>query len=1227
MNRPSFSQGRPLMTYSHVKSKSTLALNVTQCKIEPTLVADPNSYPVPEDEAARLKLLRGLKFAQTGQSDPIWDELVELAAHTAETPMAWIALVEKESVRHVFCKGINLGESPRSASPCAQTIMSEAPLISTDAIIGGYQFYAGFPILVKEHAIGTLAVAGSKPQHLSEAQLRYLQLLASQVASRLSMYQRIDTLESENAELLIQELGVEAVEEKYRSIFENVQEGVFQTTEEGRFISANPMLAKIYGFDSPDDLMANLNDISGQLYLDPERRKEFVCRMNEHDVIHDFQSAVRRNDDELIWISENVRAVRNKAGELLYFEGTVVDITEQKNAEQALRASELLYHSLVEVIPQNILRKDCEGRFTFANQRFCKLNNRPIEEIVGKTDHDLFPKDQADKYRRDDLRVMENDETYATTEVHMQPDGTELHVEAVKTPLHNEAGEVTGLQCMFWDVTERHHMEEQLTYEHDLLSALLENVPDRIYIKDTESRFIKASAALARRLNLQSTNEIIGKTDYDFHPEEQAKEFHEDEQRVILTGKSVVNKVEQQTSVDGRTVWASVSKVPFRNRSGMVTGIIGISRDITALKLAEEESARARDLAVDAAQIKAQFLAVMSHEIRTPMNGIIGMIDLLLSSELSEDQREYAQTVRTSADALLDILNDILDLSKIEAGRLELEKAEFSLRQVMEEAVELHALRAEANLIEINAHVPAECEGHYRGDAGRLRQVLLNLISNAVKFTEQGEVQISVNRLQKTDAGVELQFTVRDTGIGITPDQQEKIFEAFRQADGSTNRRYGGTGLGLSISRQLTEMMGGHMELESLPGEGSTFQFTVLMEQAGPEPSSSGDALEGNHLLVVMPNDFARETISQFTGEWKMHLTTATTGEGARQRLNQQGHFDLILIDLTLDDDDSLDLIHEIQAHESHRLAKTILLTSRRHKVDPGLLRTLGIAGTLLKPMRRGRLRQVLLNGLTGKPHAPKHVTPGDPASHRSLRVLVAEDNPINQRVATLQLNKLGHQVELRDDGQGVLDTSLDQFDIVLMDCQMPNVDGLEATRRIRQREQADSSQQPVYIIAMTANTQDDDRACCFEAGMDDFISKPVQLKELQRVLNKSLGFEADPPASAQDTTLLDESQLDQLRVNGNDDMLREIVSLYITDTGHQIDSLSNEQNPDAVARTAHQLKGSSANLGARQLADALSRLEEIAKTGDINRTSDLLEEIRGTFDRTAVKLNSLLKQ
>ncbi len=1188
-------------------------------------MADPTSIPVPEDEAARLKLLRGLDFTQTSQPEPAWNELAELAAQIADASTAWIALVQKDTVQRIGCWGCDRSEQPRELSTCSRTILGSEPLLENSDDLG---WYAGFPIRVQDHAIGTLAVACHDKQELADTHLRQLQLIANQVAARLSLRHRIATLESENAELLIQELGVEVAEEKYRSIFENVQEGIFQTTEDGRFISANPMLAKIYGFNSPDDLMANLNDISDQLYLEPERRDEFVRLIKEQDVIHDFQSPVRRQDGVLIWISENVRAVRNKAGELLYFEGSVVDITEQKNTEQALRASELLYHSLVEIIPQNILRKDRDGKFTFANQRFCKLNNRSLEEIIGRTDHDLFPKDQADKYRRDDLRVMDSDQTYATTEIHTQPDGTELHVEVIKTPLHNDSGEVTGLQCMFWDVTERHRMEEQLAYERDLLNALLDNVPDRIYIKDTESRFIKASSALAKRLNLNSPEEIIGKTDYDFHPGEQAKEFHEDEQRVILTGNAVVNKVEEQTGAAGRPIWASVTKVPFRNRSGMVTGIIGISRDITALKLAEEESARARDLAVEAAQMKAQFLAVMSHEIRTPMNGIIGMIDLLLSSELSEDQREYAQTVRTSADALLDILNDILDLSKIEAGRLELEKAEFSLRQVMEEAVELHALRAEANLIELNANVPSECEGRYRGDAGRLRQVLLNLVSNAVKFTEQGEVQAFVRRIAQADNRVELQFTVRDTGVGITPDQQQKIFDAFRQADGSTNRRYGGTGLGLSISRQLTEMMGGKMWLESVPGEGSTFHFTVKLEYATAESAPAVDSLKGKSLLMVVPNDFAREAVAQFATQWQMNLTTAATGEGARQRLHEQDAFDLILIDLTLDDEDCMDLVQEIQSDESCRETKTILLTSRRHKVDPGLLRTLGIAGTLLKPIRRGRLRQALLNALTGKPHAPKPVHQTDIGNHRSLRVLVAEDNPINQRVATLQLNKLGHEAELRDDGQGVLDTDLAEFDIILMDCQMPNVDGLEATRQIRQREQASPSQQPVYIIAMTANTQEDDRAACLEAGMDDFISKPVQMNELQGALNKSLGLPGTgPEASGDEQELLDESQLDQLRVNGQDDVLLEIVNLYLEQTAEQIDAMAGEDDPAAVARAAHQLKGSSANLGARQLAEVFARLEESSQAGEHPPPPAMLDEIRGTFDRTRVKLKAALKR
>ena len=1211
-----------------------------ECKIRFT-VSDSSPYHDTPDEKARLKTLRALQILHT---DPelVFDNLAQLAAAITSAPFAAINLIARDEQ---WCKaqyGWMLDSIPRDKSPCALVVEKRAPIIAEDVKLDErlsarfpicpeteIRFYAGFPIFIKDQAVGTLCVASTELQKLTKEQANSLVLLSSQVSHQMAIRQRVAELDAENSDLLIQELGAEMAEEKYRSIFEHVQEGIFQTTQDGQFISANPMLAQIYGFDTSDDLIAGMKDISVQLYVDPKRRNEFMEIIQETDIIHNFESQARRMDGELIWISENVRAVKNSSNDLLYYEGTVMDITEKKNAEKALHESDLLYHSLVETIPQNILRKNCDGMFTFANQRFCETIGKPLEAILGKTDHDLFPKDLADKYRRDDKRVLETDQPLVITETHHQPDGTDLHVEVIKSPLRDNSGNVIGLQCMFWDVTEKHVMEEQLAYEHDLLSALLENVPDRIYVKDTESRFIKGSAALAKRLGLKSVDEFVGKTDYDFHPDDQARQFHEDEQRVILTGEAIVNKVEQQTDANNRSIWASVTKVPFTNRSGMITGIIGISRDITALKLAEEESARARDLAVEAALMKAQFLAVMSHEIRTPMNGIIGMIDLLLATELTVEQHEYADTVRTSADALLEILNDILDLSKIEAGRLELEKEEFSLRKIVEEAVELHALRADASNIELNCHIPFNLDGQFRGDAGRLRQILLNLVSNAVKFTEQGEVQVSVLCPEKTEGSLEIEFTVRDTGIGISPKVQEKIFDAFRQADGTTTRRYGGTGLGLSISRQLTEMMGGEMWLESETGVGSAFHFTVILEKSGGRSNEPSPELEGRKLLLVIPNDFARNSICEYISQWNLKVISCATGGDARKQFKQNAEFDFILVDISLRDEDCLDLVQEIQTNKKSRSAKIILLTTRRHKADPDMLSTLGIAGTLLKPVRLDRLHQSLLIALSGKPHAPKIKTVSNPALHRSLRVLVAEDNPINQRVAILQLGKLGHEVEIRDDGQGVLDADLNKFDVILMDCQMPVVDGLKATRQIRQRELADPSVEPVYIIAMTANTQEADRAACLEAGMDDFISKPVQLAELVESMNKSLGIDnVDAPGNS-DSLLLDETHLSQLRGNGQDDALREIIGLFLEQTHDQISQLNeaiSKNNAQTTSSLAHQLKGSSANLGARRLSDTFSELEQSAKNNDLSQAGELLEVIRVTFDRTRIQFQSLLQ-
>jgi len=735
---------------------------------------------------------------------------------------------------------------------------------------------------------------------------------------------------------------------------------------------------------------------------------------------------------------------------------------------------------------------------------------------------------------------------------------------------------------MFWDVTQRKKVEEQLAFERDLLRALLENVPDRIYFKDTESRFVRCSRALADRLGLNMPEETIGKTDYNFHPNMDAREYHEDEQRVVLTGESVINKVEQQTGKDGQPIWASVSKVPFRNRAGIITGIIGISRDITALKQAQEEILRARDLAEESVVLKAQFLATMSHEIRTPMNAIIGMIDLLLSTNLDDEQREHAGHVRTSADALLEILNDILDLSKVEAGQLELERSKFNLRELVEDVIELHALVAQEKNVELACLVPAKCAGIYFGDTGRLRQVLLNFVSNAVKFTEKGTVRVTV----VAESSNHLRFEVRDTGIGIAEELQPKIFEAFRQADGSTTRKYGGTGLGLAISQELVELMGGELGVESETHSGSHFWFTAQLDKANDEPDTPFPELEGEHLFLGAPDGFVRRSLEESAAEWGLGIESVADGKAARRYLETADMPGMVLLDLDLPGGDVLDLVQLV--HNRSPSTRVLILTTRTTKFDRAIIQAMGVAGALTKPVKYQRLGQALVEALTGK--SKPSPSPRSPVSaqRRILQVLVVEDNQINQRVAQLQLEKLGCQVTLCDCGEAAFKESLNDFDLVFMDCQMPGMDGLEATREIRKIEKNQSLEDKSYIVAMTANALEDDRRACIDAGMDDFISKPVQISELQDVISKALGGVEFEDIAVTTPSLPQET-------------LREILPMYLAQAREQvaaIETAAKSGDSEAIMQIAHQLKGSSANLGASALAGLCGQIENVAANG-----------------------------
>lgn len=574
---------------------------------------------------------------------------------------------------------------------------------------------------------------------------------------------------------------------------------------------------------------------------------------------------------------------------------------------------------------------------------------------------------------------------------------------------------------------------------------------------------------------------------------------------------------------DGRVIWIETSSRLIRDE-GKTVGVLGIVRDISERKQIEEELKRARDAAEANTRAKSEFLANMSHEIRTPMNAVIGMSNLLLDTRLDERQRDFAETIRNGAEALLTVLNDILDFSKMEAGRLQIETVDFDLRETIDGTVELLAARAAAKSLELTAFVPNSLPCALRGDPSRLRQVLLNLLGNAVKFTQTGEVILQVSVDSEAEATVQFRFEIIDTGVGIPAEEQARLFRPFTQADSSTTRRFGGTGLGLAISKQIVDLMDGRCGVRSREGEGSTFWFTAkfarqpVAENSGPlDPAIP--RLDGLKALVVDDSSTCCQLVEHYTGAWGMRTTDANSGAEALQLLRgpRGEEFALAIVDTHMPEMDGLALAREIR--RDPRLAKLrfVFLNSLDRALLPAELQELGDAAALLKPIRRSELLSALVRVLpepvNGSESAPGPEARGVTATPRStfgvggtaisvppvsLRVLLAEDNTVNQRVALLQLQKLGHRASAVSNGQEVLETlERGEFDVILMDCHMPEMDGFEATRRIRQHK----THGRMRIIALTANAMQGDREKCLEAGMNDYLSKPVRVPELQAAL------------------------------------------------------------------------------------------------------------------------------
>ncbi len=805
----------------------------------------------------------------------------------------------------------------------------------------------------------------------------------------------------------------------------------------------------------------------------------------------------------------------DETGNCVGMVGVSRDVTREQLAEEELKREKELLNLLMDNIPDRIYFKDKDSRFIRANKAIAQLFGKDNPEyLYGKTDFDLHDPEHARQAFEDEQNLMKKGKPLVNKiESHLL-DGKRVWESSTKIPLFDQNNELLGMVGISRDYTKQKQLEEALAKEKELLQKLMDNIPDFIYFKDIDSKYVRINKAVADSLQIKEMSEIYGKCDHDFFPKEVSDVFLTHEKEILSTGNAIIGKIEKSFKSDGTPIWLSTTKMPIKDEDGKIVGIVGVSRDVTAAELTKQSYQHAKEKAEEANKAKSLFLANMSHEIRTPMNGVIGMADILKRTKLDSTQKEYLDIIMKSGQTLLTIINDILDFSKIESGKMTMESTPISIRNIIEEVADVQIIHASDKSLELYTYVDAEVPDFVNGDYVRLKQIITNLVNNAIKFTAKGEVYVSASYNGLKGKKHEVLFKVKDSGIGIAKENQKKLFKSFSQVDTSTTRRFGGTGLGLAICQRLVKEMGGKFTLESEEGNGSVFCFTAKFEPATeirePGIQFKNISFENLNVLVVDDNRTNRKIFREYMENWKINVFEANNGTDALSQLaqfNEKGTpVDIVLVDYQMAEMDGLELAERIKSNPSTEKVHLILLSSVTDAIGRDDMKKYGFEYYLNKPVKLSQLFNVIAS-VIGK--LKQTVLVDDQldlskAVYKDKCFLIAEDNEINMKVATFTLNSVSPHVFSAYNGQQAIDLfKSEKVDYILMDIQMPILNGIEATLKIRDIEKRLGVKVPVKIIAMTANTMREDVEKCLKAGMDAFLGKPFKVTDLINVLRE----------------------------------------------------------------------------------------------------------------------------